>query len=160
MVKPMRILIVDDEALARAYLLEQLGLVSDVEVVGQAANGVEAVKMIEQLTPDLVLLDIQMPKLTGFDVLELLGDKAPAVIFVTAYDEFAVKAFEVHAVDYLLKPVEATRLAAAVEHAREHLQDKTARARPAALRDLRSRACLLRAQHRRSHRVRAADQSR
>jgi len=132
MIKSMRILIVDDEALARAYLLEQLGSVSGVEVVGQAANGVEAVKQIELLTPDLVLLDIQMPKLTGFDVLELLGDKAPAVIFVTAYDEFAVKAFEVHAVDYLLKPVEATRLAAAIEHAREHLQDKTARARPSA----------------------------
>ena len=132
MVKIMRTLIVDDEALARAYLVEQLATVPGVEVVGQAANGVEAVKLVEQLTPDLVLLDIQMPKLTGFDVLDLLGDKAPAVIFVTAYDEYAVKAFEVHAVDYLLKPVEATRLAAAVEHARDRLQDKGARAHPSA----------------------------
>jgi two-component system LytT family response regulator len=132
MIKTMRTLIVDDEALARAYLAEQLVGVPGIEVVGQAANGVEAIKLVEQLAPDLVLLDIQMPKLTGFDVLDLLGDKAPAVIFVTAYDEFAVKAFEVHAVDYLLKPVEATRLVAAIEHARERLQDKSARAQPSA----------------------------
>ena len=117
----MRILIVDDEALARAYLAEQLSHVPDVQVVGQAANGVEAVKLVEQLAPELVLLDIQMPKLTGFDVLDLLGEKAPAVIFVTAYDEFAVKAFEVHAVDYLLKPVEGARLAEAINHARERI---------------------------------------
>jgi two-component system LytT family response regulator len=132
MIKTMRTLIVDDESLARAYLAEQLAGVPGIEVVGQAANGVEAVKLVEQLTPDLVLLDIQMPKLTGFDVLELLGDKAPAVIFVTAYDEFAVKAFEVHAVDYLLKPVEAARLAAAIEHARERMEDKSARTQPTA----------------------------
>lgn len=123
----MRILIVDDEALARAYLVEQLATVQDVEVVGQAANGFEAVKLVEQLQPELVLLDIQMPKLTGFDVLELLGDKAPAVIFVTAYDEFAVKAFEVHAVDYLLKPVEAARLAIAIGHAKERLDQKASK---------------------------------
>lgn len=128
----MRLLIVDDEALARAYLVEQLANVPGVEVVGQAANGIEAVKLAEQLTPDLMLLDIQMPKLTGFDVLELLGDKAPAVIFVTAYDEFAVKAFEVHAVDYLLKPVETPRLSAAIDRARERLQDKDARKAPSA----------------------------
>ena len=128
----MRTLIVDDESLARAYLVEQLGGVTGIEVVGQAANGVEAIKMVEQLTPDLMLLDIQMPKLTGFDVLDLLGEKAPAVIFITAYDEYAVKAFEVHAVDYLLKPVEATRLATAVEHARLRLQDKNAKPQPSA----------------------------
>jgi len=126
----MRLLIVDDEALARAYLAEQLANVPGVEVVGQAANGIEAVKLAEQLAPDLMLLDIQMPKLTGFDVLDLLGDKAPAVIFVTAYDEFAVKAFEVHAVDYLLKPVETPRLTAAIERARERLQDKDAHRPP------------------------------
>lgn len=128
----MRLLIVDDEALARAYLVEQLANVSGVEIAGQAANGIEAVKLAEQLAPDLMLLDIQMPKLTGFDVLELLGDKAPAVIFVTAYDEFAVKAFEVHAVDYLLKPVETPRLAAAIERARERLKDKDANKAPSA----------------------------
>jgi two-component system, LytTR family, response regulator len=124
---PLRILIVDDETLARGYLLEQLASLADIEVVGQAANGIEAIKLAEQLTPDLMLLDIQMPKLTGFDVLELLADKAPAVIFVTAYDEYAVKAFEVHAVDYLLKPVEGPRLKAAIEHARQRLQDRAAR---------------------------------
>ena len=120
----LRILICDDELLARAYLVEQLGTVPNVEVIGQASNGIEAVKLVEQLVPDLMLLDIQMPKLTGFDVLDLLGDKAPAVIFITAYDEYAVKAFEVHAVDYLLKPVEAPRLAEAIDHARERLRNK------------------------------------
>jgi two-component system LytT family response regulator len=126
----LRILIVDDEALARAYMLEQLGNVPGVEVVGQAQNGLEAVKLVEQLSPDLMMLDIQMPKLTGFDVLELLGDKAPAVIFVTAYDEYAVKAFEVHAIDYLLKPVEGARLAAAIQHAIERRQGKTSTPAP------------------------------
>src|SRR5262247_3440423 len=100
MADTLRILICDDELLARAYLVEQLATVPNVEVIGQAQNGIEGVKLVEQLNPDLLLLDIQMPKLTGFDVLDLLGDKAPAVIFITAYDEFAVKAFEVHAVDY------------------------------------------------------------
>jgi two-component system LytT family response regulator len=129
---PLRILIVDDEALARAYLVEQLANVADVEVVGQAANGIEAIKLVEQLTPDLMLLDIQMPKLTGFDVLELLNDKAPAFIFITAYDEYAVKAFEVHAVDYLLKPVEGTRLSEAIEHARQRIGNRDAAKTPSA----------------------------
>ena len=97
----------------------------DVEIVGQAANGFEAVKLAEELNPELVFLDIQMPKLSGFEVLELLGERAPAVIFTTAYDEFALRAFEVHAVDYLLKPVEPPRLAAAVERAAERLRNKT-----------------------------------
>lgn len=120
----MRVLIVDDEMLARSILAEHLAAVPDVEVVGQAANGFEAVKLIEELSPDLVFLDIQMPKLTGFEVLELLGDRAPAVVFTTAYDEFALRAFEVHAVDYLLKPVEPARLAAAVERAKERLRTR------------------------------------
>ena len=130
---PLRILIVDDELLARAYLLEQLNTIPGIEVVGQAANGLEAVKMVEQLNPDLMTLDIQMPKLTGFDVLELLGDKAPAVIFITAYDEYAVKAFEVHAIDYLLKPIEGPRLVAAIQHAIERQQQKAARPTAGAL---------------------------
>ncbi|MBC7983156.1 MAG: response regulator [Candidatus Obscuribacterales bacterium] len=120
----MRILIVDDEALARAYLAEQLATVHGMEVVGQAANGFEAVKLVDELAPDLVLLDIQMPKLSGFEVLELLGERAPAVVFVTAYDEFALKAFEVHAVDYLLKPVEPARLQAALDRAITRVQTK------------------------------------
>ncbi len=118
----MRVLIVDDEALARAYLSEQLAAIADVQVVGAAANGFEAVKMAEELAPDLMLLDVQMPKLSGFEVLELLGVRAPAVIFVTAFDEFALRAFEVHAVDYLLKPVEPARLAAALERAAERVR--------------------------------------
>jgi two-component system LytT family response regulator len=121
----VRVLIVDDETLARAILSEHLAKVSGVEVVGQAANGFEAVKLAEELTPDLMFLDIQMPKLSGFEVLELLGDRAPAVVFTTAFDEFALRAFEVHAVDYLLKPVEPARLAAAVERAAERVRNKT-----------------------------------
>jgi two-component system LytT family response regulator len=119
----MRALIVDDEPLARALLAEQLAELGGVELVGEASNGFEAVKRCEELAPDLVFLDIQMPKLSGFEVLELLGDSAPAVVFVTAYDEYALKAFAVHAVDYLLKPVEPERLAAALERARRRLAE-------------------------------------
>ena len=118
----MRVLVVDDETLARSLLIEHLTKVPDVEVVGQAANGFEAVKLCEELNPDLIFLDIQMPKLSGFEVLELLGERAPAVIFSTAFDEYALRAFEVHAVDYLLKPVEPARLVAAVERAAERLR--------------------------------------
>jgi two-component system LytT family response regulator len=126
----VRILIVDDEALARSFLSEQLAALPGTEVVGQAANGFDAVKLAEELTPDLMLLDVQMPKLSGFEVLELLGTRAPAVIFVTAHDEFALRAFEVHAVDYLLKPVEPTRLAAAVERAAERIRSAAASPSP------------------------------
>jgi two-component system LytT family response regulator len=118
----MRILIVDDEALARSLLTEQLREIPDASVVGEAANGLEAIKLAEALQPDLVLLDVQMPKISGLEVLELLGERAPAVIFVTAHDEFAVRAFEVHAVDYLLKPVEPVRLSQALARARERLR--------------------------------------
>lgn len=121
----MRVLVVDDETLARSILIEHLGKVADVEVVGQAANGFEAVKLTEELNPDLIFLDIQMPKLSGFEVLELLAERAPAVIFTTAFDEYALRAFEVHAVDYLLKPVEPSRLSAAVERAAERLRNRT-----------------------------------
>jgi two-component system LytT family response regulator len=119
----VRILIVDDEALARSYLVEQLAGERDVEICGQASNGFDAVKMAEELPCDLMLLDVQMPKLSGFDVMELLGERAPAVIFVTAHDEFAVQAFQIHAVDYLLKPVEPARLQQALQRARERLRD-------------------------------------
>ena len=118
----MRVLIVDDESLARAFLAEQLSGIADIQMVGAAANGFEAVKMAEELQPDLMLLDVQMPKLSGFEVLELLGVRAPAVIFVTAFDEFALRAFEVHAVDYLLKHVEPARLVAALERAAERVR--------------------------------------
>jgi two-component system, LytTR family, response regulator len=122
----MRVLIVDDESLARAYLAEQLAGFEGIEIVGQAANGFEAVKLAEELSPDLMLLDVQMPKLSGFEVLELLAERAPAVVFVTAHDEFALRAFEVHAVDYLMKPVEPARLVAALERATERLKANVA----------------------------------
>ena len=108
---PLRIVIVDDEALARAVVREYAAAAPDIEIVADCANGFEAVKAVAELKPDLVLLDVQMPKLDGFEVLELLGRDQP-VIFITAYDQYALKAFEVHAVDYLLKPFSAERLAA------------------------------------------------
>ena len=114
----MRVIIVDDEPLARAVLREHLGLHPDVEIVGECANGFEAVKAIAELAPDLVFLDIQMPKLDGFEVVELAGAKTHYV-FVTAYDQFALRAFDVHALDYLLKPFTRERLAQALAHARE-----------------------------------------
>ena len=116
----MRALIVDDEAPARALLAELLGEIEGVEVVGEAANGFEAVRLAGELAPDLLLLDIQMPKLDGFEVLELVGD-GPAVVFVTAHDEHAVRAFAVHAVDYLVKPIDPERLRAAIDRCRERL---------------------------------------
>lgn len=114
---PLRVLVVDDEALARAVIREQLESFADVVVVGECANGFEAVKAVSDLDPDLLLLDVQMPKLDGFEVLELL-DREPCVVFVTAHEEHAVRAFEVHAVDYVLKPFTAERLREALERAR------------------------------------------
>jgi len=118
--RTIRVLIVDDEAPARALLREYLAAHSDVEVVGECMNGFEAVQRIGELGPDLVLLDVQMPKLDGFEVLELL-ERRPEVVFITAYDEYALKAFEVHAVDYVLKPVGRERLAEALSRVRERL---------------------------------------
>src|SRR5262245_66426839 len=116
----LRVMIVDDEAPARSLLREYLAAEPDVELAAECTNGFEAVKAIADLGPDLVLLDVQMPKLDGFEVLELL-EQPPAVVFVTAYDEYALKAFEVHAVDYVLKPVSRERLAEALAHARARL---------------------------------------
>jgi two-component system LytT family response regulator len=117
----LRVAIVDDEPLARAVLREFLAGEANVEVVAECANGFEAVKAVSELAPDLLLLDVQMPKLDGFEVLELIG-RDIGVIFVTAFDQFALKAFEVHAVDYLLKPVTPERLSAALVRARGRLQ--------------------------------------
>src|SRR4026208_713674 len=105
----LRVAIVDDEALARAVMREYLSASSDVDVVAECANGFEAVKVVSELHPDLLFLDVQMPKLDGFEGLELIGREA-GVVFVTAYDQYALKAFEVHAVDYLLKPFSVDRL--------------------------------------------------
>jgi two-component system LytT family response regulator len=117
---PIRVAVVDDEALARSVLREYLAALPDVEVVAECANGFEAVKVVSELQPDLLLLDVQMPKLDGFEVLDLVG-RDVAVIFVTAYDQYALRAYEVHAVDYLLKPFSAERLAEALARARERL---------------------------------------
>jgi len=117
---PLRVAIVDDEELARGVLREFLRDTPDVEIVAECANGFEAVKVVSELKPDLLLLDVQMPKLTGFEVVELVG-REQAVVFVTAYDDYALKAFEVHAVDYLLKPFERARLDEALARARERL---------------------------------------
>ncbi|MFN7917721.1 MAG: LytTR family DNA-binding domain-containing protein [Vicinamibacterales bacterium] len=116
----LKIAIVDDEELARRLVREHLSGMEGVEVVAECANGFEAVKAVSDLAPDLLLLDVQMPKLNGFEVLELVG-RDVAVIFTTAHDEYAIKAFEVHAVDYLLKPFGAERLADALARARERL---------------------------------------
>ncbi len=121
---PLRIVIVDDEALARAVVREYAAADSGVEIVADCANGFEAVKAVSELKPDLVLLDVQMPKLDGFEVLELLGRDQP-VIFITAYDQYALKAFEVHAVDYLLKPFSAERFQEAIARARDRLRAST-----------------------------------
>jgi two-component system LytT family response regulator len=115
----MRVLIVDDEALARQRVRRLLQNEADVEIVGEAETGREAVRLIRELQPDLVCLDVQMPELDGFGVLqELDGEQVPMVLFITAYDEHAQKAFDVHAVDYVLKPVDADRFKAAFDRAR------------------------------------------
>lgn len=129
--RKLRATIVDDEELARQVLREYLGRHSEVEIVAECANGFEAVKAVAELKPDLVFLDIQMPKLDGFEVLELIGT-GPAVIFVTAHDNHAIRAFEVHAVDYLLKPVGAERFEAALERVKERLAANADRRPPAA----------------------------
>ncbi len=117
---PLRVLIVDDEGPSRTLLMEYLAQLPEVEVAGECANGFEAVKAVAEHRPDVLLLDIQMPKPSGFEVLELLPDP-PAVVFITAHDEFAVRALEAHAVDYLLKPVTLARLAQALARARARL---------------------------------------
>ena len=118
-----RAVIVDDEELARRVLRELLRAHNEVEVVAECPNGFEAVKAVAELKPDLLFLDVQMPKLDGFEVLELIGE-GPAVIFVTAYDQYALRAFEAHAVDYLLKPFGADRLKVALERTKERLGGK------------------------------------
>jgi len=122
---PLRIVIVDDEPLARAVVREYASADPGIEIVADCANGFEAVKAVAELHPDLVLLDVQMPKLDGFEVLELLGREQP-VVFITAYDQYALRAFEVHAVDYLLKPFSAERFEEAMERARERVRAKAA----------------------------------
>src|SRR3954451_1163460 len=122
---PLRIVIVDDEPLARAVVREYASADPEVEIIAECGNGFDAVKAVADHRPDLVLLDVQMPKLDGFEVLELLG-RDQAVVFVTAYDQYALRAFEVHAVDYLLKPFSAERFREAMARARERQRAKAA----------------------------------
>lgn len=125
----MKALIIDDERLARTELRRLLEPFKDIQIVGEAVNADDAAEKIAQLSPELLFLDIQMPGKSGFDLLEML-DKVPKVIFTTAYDEYALKAFEYNALDYLLKPIEPKRLEEAirkiVEHEKKDVQVKSA----------------------------------
>ncbi len=118
--RKLTVLVVDDEKPARRDIIRILGKVDNVEVTGQAGDGKEALKLMERCEPDIILLDIQMPGLDGFQVLEAFPEDKPlpAVIFITAYDEYALQAFDVHAVDYLLKPVDEERLIEAIDRVR------------------------------------------
>jgi two-component system LytT family response regulator len=116
----LRALLVDDEDLARTALRRALASAADIEIVGEATNGIEAVEMIGELHPDLVLLDIEMPGFDGFEVVQQLSNP-PAIVFATAYDEYAVRAFEANAIDYILKPVQQDRLDRALERVRQRV---------------------------------------
>ena len=121
-------MIVDDEPLARKYIREMIAAESDIEIVGEAGNGKAALRLISKFKPDLLYLDIQMPGMDGFNLLQHLdsGDM-PVIIFTTAYEEYAIRAFEVHAIDYLLKPFDRPRFERSLEHARELLSESTSR---------------------------------
>jgi two-component system LytT family response regulator len=114
----IRALLIDDEPLSREIIKTYLQKFDDIKVVGECNDGFEGVKAIQQYIPDLIFLDIQMPKINGFEMLELI-DQPPAVIFTTAFDEFAIRAFETNAVDYLLKPFSEERFMKAIEKLRE-----------------------------------------
>jgi two-component system LytT family response regulator len=121
----IRTLIVDDMLLARKRVRRYLSADPEIEIVGECADGHEAIAAIKSLAPDLLILDVQMPELDGFGVLEAIGPAAcPAVIFVTAYDQFALRAFEVHALDYLLKPFDRERVRKAIERAKSQLRQR------------------------------------
>ncbi|MFI5243408.1 MAG: LytR/AlgR family response regulator transcription factor, partial [Gemmatimonadales bacterium] len=123
----IRTLVVDDEPLARRGLRARLAGVTDVDVVGECASGRAAVDEIRSLTPDLVLLDVQMPEVDGFEVIELVGPaRMPNVIFVTAFDAYALRAFAAHAIDYLLKPIDDARFADALDRVRQRMRDRDA----------------------------------
>jgi two-component system response regulator LytT len=118
----LRTIVIDDEKLARDRLAGFLAGLGGIELIGEASNGVEAVRMIEDQRPDLVFLDVQMPGMDGFEVLRALSQPPPQVVFATAYDEYAIRAFEVQAIDYLLKPFARTRVEEAVGRARSRMK--------------------------------------
>ena len=120
---PIRVLVVDDEPLAREKIRGMAAADPDIRVVGECSNGAEAIEAIQTIRPDLILLDVQMPEVGGFAVLEALKDEGlPPVIFITAYDHYAVRAFEFHALDYLLKPFDRERFRAAIERAKRQIR--------------------------------------
>ena len=123
MKQKVKVIIIDDESLSREITKEYLSSKNEIEIAAECSNGFEAIKKINELKPDLIFLDIQMPKLNGFEVLELL-ENHPVIIFTTAYDHFAIKAFEVNAADYLLKPFSQDRFNEALQKAFIHLADK------------------------------------
>lgn len=125
--EPLKALIIDDEQLARDLIRNYLAGYDEIQIIGECENGFEGVRQIAEVKPDLVFLDIQMPKLNGFEMLELIEDP-PEIIFITAHNEYAIKAFELNAVDYLLKPYSRERLIAAVQKATDRIrQNKPAR---------------------------------
>jgi two-component system LytT family response regulator len=133
----IRVLIVDDEPLAREGVALRLAQEQDIELIGECANGSEAIRSILSLQPDLVFLDIKMPKVNGFDVVNAVGiEHMPPVIFLTAYDEYAVDAFNSHAIDYLLKPIDNARFKESLQHAREQILKNTIAERSEQLTDL------------------------
>ena len=124
--KPVRALIVDDEPLAREIIREMIRRDQEVEIAGECGNGIDAVAAIEAARPDIVFLDIQMPEMNGFEVIEAVGaSKMPAIIFVTAYDQYAVNAFKVHALDYILKPFDWERFREALERAKSQIRGES-----------------------------------
>lgn len=136
----MRVLIVDDEPLARRGIRQLLGDHPDAEIVAECANGSVALAAVQTLSPDLIFLDVQMPEMDGFEVVRRIGvERIPSVVFVTAYDEFAVSAFEASAVDYLMKPVGPDRFAAAMHRVRDRQSKAAAVARVAELQALLTR---------------------
>jgi two-component system LytT family response regulator/two-component system response regulator LytT len=160
-IEPLRAIVVDDEQLAREELCFLLGRLDGIEVVAQAGNGIEALRVIEEHGPDLVWLDVQMPGLTGFEVARRIVRTGieTQLVFVTAYDQHAIEAFEVNAVDYLLKPVEAGRLATAVDRVRRRIQLDRPAARDRSLEDMEKLLQLLseRQGHREQLAVKVAD---
>ena len=134
---PLRTVVVDDERLALDELVYLLGQLPDIEIVGQGSDGIQAVGLVEDLEPDVLFLDVQMPGLTGFEAARrIIGQPtAPEIVFVTAFDQYAVDAFAVNAVDYLLKPVEPGRLEQAVERTRRRVATRREEAAPARLTD-------------------------
>jgi two-component system LytT family response regulator len=137
MMPRIRTLVVDDEPIARARVVSLLHEESDFEVVGECSSGGQAMSVIEATAPELLFLDIQMPEIDGLDLARAIqANGAPAVVFVTAYDDYALRAFEVHALDYLLKPFSAERFRAALGHAREHVvQRRAGQSGPVSARD-------------------------